>query len=545
MNKVLPFVFCTLLAPSFLIAADLQIDWQRAQQLFQREQRGETLTPEERGYLDEAKRQRASRPVTAPGGGNFDWVKARALHERAERGEKLTPDEQKHYDEAKRLMAAGAAPANPPPNAPQRPPAPPPTLTQTAAAPPVAPVATLAAAGKALPFDWPQWRGPARDDLSKETGLLKQWPAEGPQKIWSYTNAGQGYSAFAIVAGRLFTNGTREGSEVLICLDAGNGQELWTAKLGGILDNKWGDGPRGTPTVDGDRVYTLGGDGTLVALQVKDGKELWRTTMESLGGKRPNWGYTESVLVDGKQVVCTPGGPKGALAAFDKMTGKPLWQSAQFTDGAQYSSIVPATINGEPQYVQRTMESVVGISPQDGKLLWKQAYPGKTAVIPTPIVKGNQVYVTAGYGVGSLSFVIEKGNTIKMLFDETSGTNKVMKNHHGGVILVGDHLYGYSDGLGWTCQDFESGALVWNEKAKLGKGAIAYADGSLYLLDEATGTVALIEASPAGYKELSRFKLDPQTTIRSPQGRIWTHPVISNGKLYLRDQDLIFAYAVK
>ncbi len=393
--------------------------------------------------------------------------------------------------------------------------------------------------------DWPQWRGAARDDISKETGLLKEWPAAGPAKLWSYTNAGNGYSGFSIVGGKLFTLGTRDGAEILIALDAAKGTELWTAKLGTILGNKWGDGPRGTPTVDGDHVYALGGDGTLVTVSAKDGKEVWRATTESFGGKRPGWGYTESVTVDGRQVVFTPGGPRGALVALDKATGQKFWQSTEFTDGAQYSSIVPATINGEPQYVQRTMESVVGISPKDGKLLWKQAFPGKTAIIPTPIVKGNQVYVTAGYGVGSMSFDIEKGNAIKMAFDETRGTNKVMKNHHGGVILVGDHLYGYSDGLGWTCQDFESGALVWNEKAKLGKGAIAYADGHLYLLDEASGTVALIEASPSGYKEKSRFKLNPQTAIRSPQGRIWTHPVISNGRLYLRDQDLIFAFAVK
>lgn len=405
--------------------------------------------------------------------------------------------------------------------------------------------AALLAATPAASFDWPQWRGPSRDDVSKETGLLKEWPAEGPKKLWSFTNAGQGYSAFAVVGGRLFTLGTRDGAEVLIALDATKGTELWVAKLGPILGNKWGDGPRGTPTVDGDRVYALGGDGTLVAVQLKDGKELWRTTMASLGGKTPGWGYTESVLVDGKQVLCTPGGAQGAVAALDKTTGKVLWQSKDFTDGAQYSSIVPATINGQPQYVQRTMTSVVGLSPKDGALLWKQEYPGKTAVIPTPIVKGNQIYVTAGYGVGCMSFEIEAGNKVKMIYDETAGTNKVMKNHHGGVILVGEHLYGYSDGVGWTCQNFKTGELVWGEKAKLGKGAIAYADGMLYCQDEATGTVVLAEASPKGWSEKGRFKIDPQTAIRSPQGRIWTHPVISNGRLFLRDQDLIHAYAVK
>ena len=395
-------------------------------------------------------------------------------------------------------------------------------------------------------FDWPQFRGPNRDDISKETGLLKEWPAEGPKKIWSYTQAGQGYSGFSVVGGKLFTMGTRDGGEILICLDSTKGTELWTAKLGPILDNKWGDGPRGTPSVDGDRVYTLSGNGDLVAVQAKDGKELWRTTMADLGGKKPGWGFTESVLVDGKQVLCTPGGSKGAMAALDKMTGKVLWQSAQWTDGAQYSSIVPADINGQHQYVQRSMTNIVGISAKDGAVLWQQAYPGKTATIPTPIVKGNQVYFASGYGVGSMSFTVEPGNQIKMLYDETGATpNKVMKNHHGGVILVGDKVYGYSDGVGWTCQDFKTGQLVWSEKAKLGKGAIAYADGHFYLLEEGGGNVVLIDASPNGWSEKGRFKLDPQTTIRSPQGHIWTHPVISNGRMYLRDQDLIFSYAVK
>lgn len=388
--------------------------------------------------------------------------------------------------------------------------------------------------------DWPQWRGPGRDDISKETGLLKQWPAGGPKQLWVYKNAGAGYSGFSVVGGKLFTMGTRDGGEVLLALDASSGKELWVAKLGEVLKNNWGDGPRGTPSVDGDRVYTLGGDGTLICAKLADGKEVWRRTMKDLGGKRPGWGYTESVLVDDKQVVCTPGGDQGAIAAFDKMTGAPLWQSKEFTDGAQYASIVPATINGEKQYVQLTMQSVVGISSKDGAQLWKHPFPGKTAVIPTPIVKDNHVYVTAGYGVGCILLKIEQGNTVTVVYE-----NKVMKNHHGGVVLVGDHLYGHSDGAGWVCQEFKSGQQVWAEKGKLGKGAIAYADGMLYGIAEDGGDVALIEASPSGWNEKGRFKLDPQTTIRSPSGRIWTHPVITNGRLYLRDQDLIHCYAVK
>ncbi|HEV7402990.1 MAG TPA: PQQ-binding-like beta-propeller repeat protein [Chthoniobacteraceae bacterium] len=394
-------------------------------------------------------------------------------------------------------------------------------------------------------FDWPQFRGPERTDVSAETGLLQEWPAEGPKQLWIYKNAGNGYSGPALVAGALYTLGSRDGKEIALSLEADTGAERWATPLADVLDNGWGGGPRGTPAVDGDKVYVITGSGAVACLEAKDGKVVWQHTMKELGGNTPGWEYTESILVDGDQVVCTPGGSKGALAALDKKTGDTLWQSKEFTDGAQYSSIIPAVLNGQPQYVQRSQTNVVGISAKDGALLWKVPYPGKTAVIPTPIVKGNQVYVTAGYGVGSLSFVVEKGNETVPVFDETAATNKVMKNHHGGVVLVGDFLYGYSDGVGWTCQDFKTGGLVWAEKAKLGKGAVTYADGMLYCLDESKGTVVLIEASPKGWAEHGRFTLDPLSQIRSKQGHIWTHPVISNGRLYLRDQDLIYCYAVK
>jgi outer membrane protein assembly factor BamB len=400
--------------------------------------------------------------------------------------------------------------------------------------------AALAGCCLANASDWPQWRGPDRSDVSKETGLLKKWPAEGPKRLWLFENAGNGYSGPAIANGKFFTIGTRDNSECVIALDANTGKELWIAKLGGKLENDWGGGPRGTPAVDGDRVYALSGKGDLTCINVADGKVIWTASMTQMGGKTPNWGYTESVLVDGDKVVCTPGGSKGAMAALNKANGKVIWRSTDFTDDAQYASIVPANINGQRQYIQLTMQHVVGIAANDGKQLWSGDWPGRTAVIPTPIYRDAHVYVTAGYGVGCKLVKIEPGNKVTTVYE-----NKVMKNHHGGVILVGDHLYGYSDGPGWVCQDFKSGNEVWAERDKLGKGAIACADGMLYCLDEGKGTVVLIEASPKGWNEHGRFTLEPQTKIRSSRGRIWTHPVITNGKLYLRDQDLIYCYDIK
>jgi outer membrane protein assembly factor BamB len=393
---------------------------------------------------------------------------------------------------------------------------------------------------QAADFDWPQWRGPDRTDVSRETGLLKSWPAGGPKRTWLYEKAGEGYSGPAIVAGKLFIMGTRDESECLLALDVNSGRELWVARIGSVFKESRGDGPRGTPTVDGDRVYAMSGRGELACVNVADGKILWEQDMKDLGGRTPHWGYTESVLVDDDQVVCTPGGSKGALAAFEKKTGQRLWQSADFTDPAHYSSMIAADIGGIHQYIQLTERAVVGIAPKDGKLLWKSAFPGRTAVVPTPIYKDNHVYVTAGYGAGCKLVKIGPGNQVSDVYE-----NRVMKNHHGGVVLVGDHIYGYSDGSGWLCQNFKTGQEVWSERRALGKGAISCADGMLYCVAEDNGTVVLIEASPKGWQERGRFKLDPQTKIRPSEGRVWTHPVISNGKLYLRDQDLIYCYDVK
>jgi outer membrane protein assembly factor BamB len=358
--------------------------------------------------------------------------------------------------------------------------------------------------------------------------------------LWSFDKAGNGYAGYPVVAGKLYTLGTRDGKEVLLALDAATGKEVWASPMSEILGNRWGDGPRGTPTVDGDRIYALSGPGTLSCVQAKDGMLLWSHTMKEYGGETPGWGYTESPLVDGNNVMVTPGGNNGAVIALNKMSGETVWQSKEFTDKAQYSSLVPAEINGARQYVQLTMQSVAGVAAKDGKLLWQTSFPGRTAVIPTPIVRGNQVFVTAGYGSGCKSFSVGADNMLNELY-----RNANLENHHGGAILVGDYVYGHSNKNGWTCLDFKTGEPKWQEKDKLGKGAIACADGMLYLLDENSGTCVLIEASPEGWKEHGRFKLAPQSTIRSKDGRIWTHPVISNGRLYLRDQDLIHCYAVK
>jgi outer membrane protein assembly factor BamB len=394
-------------------------------------------------------------------------------------------------------------------------------------------------AGAGEKHSWPQWRGPDRTDISKETGLLKTWPSDGPKKLWTYKEAGVGYSGFAVVDGKLYTMGARDGKEYLFVLDTDSGNEAWNLEIGSHYKNNFGDGPRGTPTVDGDRIYALGAQGNLVCISLADRKELWRKKMQDLGGKIPTWGYAESVLIDGDKVICTPGGSKGAVAALNKNNGEVIWQCDGVKDQAHYSSVIPAELHGVKQYVQLLVSAAVGIDASTGKLLWKIPFPGKTAVIPTPIVHDNHVYVAAGYSVGCKLIRLDAPDKASEVY-----FNQNMVNHHGGVVLLDGHLYGYSDGKGWVCQDFKSGEIIWSEK-KLGKGCVTFADGMLYCMDERLGTVVLAEASPKGWKEHGRFKLEPQSKQRAQRGAIWTHPVVVNGRLYLRDQEFISCYDVK
>ncbi|MCH2182747.1 MAG: PQQ-like beta-propeller repeat protein [Mariniblastus sp.] len=386
--------------------------------------------------------------------------------------------------------------------------------------------------------DWLQWRGPSRADRSSETGLLKSWPEEGPKQLWVNDKAGFGYAGFSIQGDKLYTLGLEDDTCFALCLNANTGKEVWRKKIGGKFENRWGDGPRSTPTIDGKNVYFLTAGGTLACLNAANGKKSWSCEMSEFGGKVPFWGYSESPLVDGKLVVCTPGGDEGAIVALNKSDGKLVWQTEDLTTPAHYSSLIVADWGGKHQYIQLLMDQVVGIDSADGSLLWTSPWEGRTAVIPTPIFKDGTVYVTSGYKVGSKAV---------QLNDQNEATEKWfqidMQNHHGGVILVGDHVYGYSDKAGWACQDLETGEIVWNQnKREIRKGAVSYADGLFYHLQENDGQVILIKATPDGFEEISRFTLEPQTEQRSPMGKVWVHPVICNGKLYLRDQEFIHCY---
>lgn len=404
--------------------------------------------------------------------------------------------------------------------------------------------------------DWPHWRGPNRNDISSEKGLLKSWPKQGPSQIWINQKCGLGYAGFAVVGEHLFTMGLEDGNEFALCLNSNDGSELWRKKIDsgetkdrGGATGGWGDGSRSTPSVDGDLVYFMSAGGALTCLNKSDGKKVWAVRMQDFGGSVPKWGFAESPLVDEDKVICTPGGSQGTVLALNKRTGKKIWQTKAVTmdmDGTQskpaeahYSSVLPVDWNNRRQYIQLTVLAAIGIDAESGDVLWQSDWPGRVAVIPSPIFDEGKVYITSGYGVGSKLIEIDGDNNAEQVW-----YSRDMQNHHGGVVKVGDYFYGYSDKKGFVCQNEVDGKMIWNDK-KIKKGAVTFADGLFYHLQESDGKVLLIRADENSHEVLGSFKLSPQTKRNRAQGKIWAHPTIANGKLYLRDQDIIYCYNVK
>lgn len=414
----------------------------------------------------------------------------------------------------------------------------------------------------AVAADWPQYRGPERNDISAETGLLAQWPAGGPKLLWTYSDTGIGYSGPAIVGDRLYTIGDRGETAYLIALDLKSVKdqtvsEAWAAPIGPKFDfrgNNWSAGSSATPTVDGNLVFALDGTGDLLCADAATGKEIWKrnlpTELEAevnpIGGgpKKLGWGFTWSPLVEGDRLICVPGGPKGTLAALNKHTGEVLWRSTELTDQAAYTSPMVAEIDGVRQYVLLTNRGVNGIAATDGKLLWNFARtpPYSTEVVNSPIIRGSDIFVTVGAGQGStLLHVARNGDKFKA---EVVYDNKNLPNHHANVVLFGDHLYGFAERRGWTCLEFKTGEVVWTERQKLRSGALTCADGHFYCYDEDDATAVLIEATAKGWNEKGRFTIPRRSPNRKPSGRAWTPPVVSGGRLFLRDQELLFCYDV-
>jgi len=382
--------------------------------------------------------------------------------------------------------------------------------------------------------DWPQWRGPNRDGLSLETGLLPNWPAGGPPLVWKATGLGAGYSTVTIDDGRIFTLGAARDVEYLIALDARTGKEIWRTRLGRRYENNRGDGPRGAPTVDGARVYALGGSGDLASVEAATGKVVWQVNLLSrFSAGNISWGISESPLVLSDRVLLNAGGRGGSLVALGKTDGATLW--AKESDEAGYSSAVVAEIRGVRQAIFFTGERVLGVRVDDGSVLWSyRRVSNRTANVATPIVRGNFVFVSSDYGTGCALLEIQ-GDSSGMSAREVY-FHQDMKNHHATSVLVDDTLFGFSSSI-LTALDFETGEVLWRDRS-VGKGSLVVADGRLYLFGE-NGVAGLAEATRAGYRETGRFELQ---TSGSPA---WSHPVVANARLYLRDQDTLYCYDVK
>jgi len=382
--------------------------------------------------------------------------------------------------------------------------------------------------------EWSQWRGANRDGVSAETGLLKQWPSGGPSRVWQGTGAGTGYSSFSSSSGRLYTIGARDDIEYVMAFDRASGRKLWETPNGRRFRNEQGDGPRSTPTTEGDVIYAFGGSGELACLDAATGRKVWSVNVvQQFGGSTPYWGYSESPLIVGDRIIINAGGRRSALVAVNKATGAALWQ--QPGDDAGYSSPMLLRTGSLQQVVFFTAERGLAVDPRDGRLLWSydRAANG-TANIATPIVRGNRVFLSSDYGTGAALLDVRASGNLASA-SEVYFTRD-MRNHHASSVLVGSHLYGFSSSI-LTAMVFDTGTVAWRNRS-VGKGSLIYADERLYLYSE-NGIVGLADASADGYVERGRF------TLSTGNASTWSHPVISNGLLILRDQDRVYAYDVR
>ena len=384
--------------------------------------------------------------------------------------------------------------------------------------------------------DWPQWRGPERTGISRETGLLKQWPAWGPAALWSAAGLGEGYGSIAVKGNQLFVQGLKGRESVVTSLGRADGKVLWTRVVGPGRDNDRGPGPRSTPTVDGDRMYVLTENGDLAALRAMDGGVIWqRNILREFNAQNISWLISESPLVDGDRVIVTPGGRNAGMVALDKATGKTVWVTKELSDEAGYSSPIVADIGGVRTIMTLTSSAGVGVRASDGKLMWRnRSAANSTANATTPVFSNNTVFYTSSYGTGGALLALTPENG-EVRAQEVYFTRD-MQNHHGGVIVIGNTLYGFHNSI-MAALDLPTGKSLWRNRS-VGKGAITYADGRFYILGE-DHVMGLAEATPTGYRELGRFSIADQGWPS------WAHPVVSGGRLYIRNQGTLLAYDVR
>ena len=398
--------------------------------------------------------------------------------------------------------------------------------------------------------DWPQWRGPERNGTSKETGLLKQWPAGGPKLLWQVNNLGDGYATPVVVGSRIYlmSNSGME-NEFVQALSAQDGKEIWRTRVGNVGNPKQEPQypkARSTPTVDGDLLFALGSDSDLACLEAKTGKIRWTKNIRTeFGGQPGEWAYAESPLVDGDVVVVTPGGAQATMAALNKKTGATIWKSAiPGGEPAGYASAIIVQAAGRKQYVQLLSKGLVGVDAKTGQFLWRNSEAAKgPAQYFTPVARGEYVYGGA-LGVGGVMVRLKEaapGVTAEQVY-----FTRGLPNGLGGAVIVGDHLYGTEVGQKLVSAEFNTGKVNWTAES-VGWASIAAADGNLYL-HGLNGDLALVQATPEGYREKGRFTPPAQPTKKKvgpyPEGA-FTYPVIANGTLYIRDLGTMWAWDIK
>jgi tetratricopeptide (TPR) repeat protein len=393
------------------------------------------------------------------------------------------------------------------------------------------------------PGHWPQWRGPERTNRSKETGLLKTWPKHGPPLAWKAEGLGQGVASVAVAGGRVYTLGYRGEDELVTALQESTGKKVWSVRIGpAVRENmvmRW-LGQR-TPTVDGDRLYAVTARGELVCLKTAGGKEVWRKSYpKDFGGKAPGWGYSDRPLVDGDRLICAPGGATATVLALNKKTGATLWK-CPLDDKllAGYAATVVAEVGGVRHYVAFLHGAVVGVAARDGKLLWRyDRIANRTANNYTPIVHGDHVFLASGYGSG-MALLKLAADRRAVRAEEVYFDRQPLPPWHEGTVLVGKHLY-LGASRGFTCVEFKTGKVVWQQRGAVGGVVnLVFADGHLYLRSQ-QGKVALVEATPKAYRLKGTLQIPG---ARPKPGS--TAPVVTGGRLYLRDDDVLFCYDVK
>lgn len=389
-------------------------------------------------------------------------------------------------------------------------------------------------------LQWTQFRGPGRANISSERGLRKDW-GQPPKLLWTARGLGEGYSSVSISGNLLFTMGTKANEEVVIAVDINTGEIVWLQSNGSVFSNNQGNGPRSTPTVDGEFLYALGANGDLSRMTARDGNVEWtQNILQGFGARNIVWGISESPLIDGEKLICSPGGQGATMVAINKKDGRVIWKAAApGNPKAAYSSAIMVSVGGIKQYVNFTHDGVMGVDAQTGTPLWgNNRAANKTANCSAPIffAGNNSIFYASGYGTG--------GALLRLTAAQNRVSAKLgyftqdMKNHHGGMVEVDGFLYGSSDPGVLTCINLTSGQTVWQNRS-VGKGALTCADGHIYMRSE-KGPVALVEINPKAYVEKGKFD-QPQRSGKPA----WAHPVVADGKLFLRDQDILLCYDVR